>query len=263
MLVGAEPKQQRFTVHLDVITKRSGFFRAARSDRWLSDKAKPADLQQYDPDIFVSYLHCIYRDAVPRSNQLGDEAAAKSAVAAMNRNTVSGNEYYRYLAELYVLADGLQDPITANLVIDETRRFSCIACLPGCPVLEFAFRHTLLGDGLRKVLADIYVFNSLGVSAEHFPREFLMLVIERSMAMSRNNPAVSGAVEAVAEKTLYAIGDTEPVWTDGRSRSTREYHQKTGDDQESEEEEDGDDDDDSSDDEGDEEYDEEEDESEG
>jgi hypothetical protein len=73
VLVGAGAKQRRFTVHHDLITKRSKFFRAARSERWTLIKSKPADLQHCDPDIFAKYLHCIYRDAVPFYDMFYDD----------------------------------------------------------------------------------------------------------------------------------------------------------------------------------------------
>lgn len=235
MLVGAEPKQQRFTVHHDIITRRSGFFRAARSERWTTDKSKPANMQQYDPEIFASYLHCIYRDVVPRPNKWTPEADAQRAMNATNHDTDSGNEYYRYLVKLYIIADSLRDPTTANLVIDETRRFSYVACLPGFPVVKLAFRHTMPGDGLRKVLADVYVFKGSSISGEHCPLAFLMLVIGRSMATRKKNEAVSAAIEAVAQSSLYAIGDKVPLGIDGKHRSISEYQRKTGDDQQTEE----------------------------
>ena len=48
VLVGAKPDQQSFTVHHDIATQRSGFFRAARSNRW-TDPTKPTELVDDEP----------------------------------------------------------------------------------------------------------------------------------------------------------------------------------------------------------------------
>jgi hypothetical protein len=64
VLVGSRSNQKRFTLHHDIFTKRSRFFRAARSERW-APGTKPTDLHEYDLSIFNLYLHCVYRDALP------------------------------------------------------------------------------------------------------------------------------------------------------------------------------------------------------
>lgn len=45
------------------MTKRSEFFRAARSPEWLAvsaDPTKPVDCTDDDPDVFSAYLNCVY-----------------------------------------------------------------------------------------------------------------------------------------------------------------------------------------------------------
>ena len=61
MLVGKEPSRTRFTVHQDLIVKRSEFFRAARSSLWTSPDV-PTTLgdEDYDPEVISAYLHCLY-----------------------------------------------------------------------------------------------------------------------------------------------------------------------------------------------------------
>lgn len=60
IVVGRDCLQKRFTVHTDVFTKRSEFFRATRSPRWLTDPTKPVDLEDDDPYVFSAYLNCVY-----------------------------------------------------------------------------------------------------------------------------------------------------------------------------------------------------------
>jgi hypothetical protein len=53
--VGNKPNRERFTVHHDLITQRSEFFRAARSSQW-TKPGKPSRLADDDPNIFSIYV---------------------------------------------------------------------------------------------------------------------------------------------------------------------------------------------------------------
>jgi hypothetical protein len=59
LLVGKAPNQQRFTVYHDLLVQRSEFFRAARSSRWTKE-GKPTTLDDYNPEVFSTYLYCLY-----------------------------------------------------------------------------------------------------------------------------------------------------------------------------------------------------------
>ena len=60
IIVGQEPAQ-RFTVHTDVLVPRSKFLTATRKPEWLAGNAsKPVDLSDEDPDVFQTYLNCVY-----------------------------------------------------------------------------------------------------------------------------------------------------------------------------------------------------------
>lgn len=227
VLVGAGAKQRRFTVHHDLITKRSKFFRAARSERWTLDKSKPADLQHCDPDIFANYLHCVYHDTVPLYDRWkdGDDINASYAMELMCRETWFADKYYEHLVKLYTTADSLEDPITANMVVDEVRRISQKACPPLASKVKLAFDNTVLGDNMRKVLADIFVSVSDARGDEDledvdYPEDFLKLVVERFKTM-RGYTRVEDATTKIAEKTLWALGDDEC----GRL-ARRQYHRE-------------------------------------
>ena len=236
MLVGAGAKQRRFTVHHDLITKRSKFFRAARSERWTLIKSKPADLQHCDPDIFAKYLHCIYRDAVPFYDMFYDdgdtvETNATYTMDVIRTDSYFADQYYEYLVKLYTTADSLQDPTTANMVIDEMRRISQQAAEPNSETLELVFDHTVPGDNMRKVLADIFIFNGheLG-DAIDYPPDFLKLIVERFKTMRETNSEVRDAATKVGKKTLWAFGGGE-----AGDQACREYHQETEEDSKMEE----------------------------
>jgi hypothetical protein len=65
------------------MTQRSEFFRAARSSQWLTDPAKPADLEDDDPEIVSGYLSCVYfgiealkadiEDQAPKGDKVDEE----------------------------------------------------------------------------------------------------------------------------------------------------------------------------------------------
>lgn len=70
MLVGKAPDQKRSTVHQDLIVKRSNFFKAARSSLWTKPDV-PTTLDDHDPEVFSTYLHCLYYGADAIKDRLG------------------------------------------------------------------------------------------------------------------------------------------------------------------------------------------------
>ena len=57
--VGKKPFRERFTVHYDLFTQRSKFFRAATSPQW-ERPGKPCRLVDDDLMVFAIYVHCLY-----------------------------------------------------------------------------------------------------------------------------------------------------------------------------------------------------------
>jgi len=51
VLVGHGGDQRRYILHTDLFTKRSGFFKAARSERW-SKGTKPTELPDHEAETF-------------------------------------------------------------------------------------------------------------------------------------------------------------------------------------------------------------------
>jgi hypothetical protein len=178
VLVGTAPEQKLFTVHRDIATKRSGFFRAAKSGRWT--QTKPTDLQEHDPDTFNRYLHCLYRNAVPEHilpPATLDKESFEQYVANVKH---SADRQFEYLVDLYILADSLIDPITANMAIAKIRRFGRIkGYSPGAKVIDRVFRSTREDDGLRNLLADCHIYNLYVQYDGDFPKDFLFLVLRR------------------------------------------------------------------------------------
>lgn len=60
VVVGKSPSSQRFTLHSNVFTSRSGFLKAARKPEWLTDFTKCTELQDEEPEVFSRYMNCVY-----------------------------------------------------------------------------------------------------------------------------------------------------------------------------------------------------------
>lgn len=178
VLVGTAPDQKLFTVHCDIATKRSGFFRAAKSGRWT--QTKPTDLHEHDPDTFNRYLHCLYHNAIPDIPPpiISDEEPETQSFEEFVVN--ENDRHFGYLIDLYVLADSLINPLTANMAITEIRRLGLKdGYEPGAKVIERVFRSTREGDGLRNLLADCCIYTTDVYFEGVFPKAFLLLVVQR------------------------------------------------------------------------------------
>jgi hypothetical protein len=172
--------QQRFTLHTDVFTKRSEFFRVARSPEWLVDPSKPVDLQDDDPEVFSAYMNCGYfgieilggNDWPPpedddsmvdkefedafRFSQKECEKRAAATHGVLSLYTSNCMEHFRLLAKVYLQADRLKDFATANLVIDEITDFAerTNHSSPN-DVINMVYKSTVHGSPFRKLIRDI------------------------------------------------------------------------------------------------------------
>jgi hypothetical protein len=233
VLVGAGSNETRFTVHHDIITKRSAFFRTARSERWTNEKTKPADLQAYKPETFEMYLHCLYHDTVtkptvlykrvpPPDKKSGPEILKKHREQETIARQVYSDSRLMELVDLYVLADILVDPLTMNISIDEIRRFSKLFDEPSAKVITHAFRFTSEGDGLRMLFADYFVYGSSKIPSSDLPQGFFRVVGERFLEVK-----VDGNI---------LVEDTLPSWFQDVSGSddwdNHAYYQDLEDDEE-------------------------------
>lgn len=261
----------------DLLTQRSEFFRAARSERWNHDPAKPTTLDDVDTEAFSEYLHCVtcgaeslttlvqsmldehdmYQknpsgtkdsDNETSNDDGGGEDNSDDSDAKRNNDVVASdagdtNEAYRsymrprrpvemFLIDLYLLADKLIDPITANLVIEELIRVveKRHRYLEG-PVVRFVYESTTAGSPLRMFIRDhTLVDNVIGTTnSRHFqrwelPAEFLKDVVLAFLATNRSNAA--GVIQEVycnknLQPDLYHQL-VDPVGSAGTAAVTRE-----------------------------------------
>jgi hypothetical protein len=129
-------EQKRFTLHTNVFVARSGFFKAARSAAWNPDPLKPTILDDDDdPEVFENYMRCVYSgdlDPFPYERHGLDDAHVNA------------------LIKMWVLADKLLDPKTANLVMDKIVKF-CAALIEFRDIscFKLAYSSTAKGSPLR------------------------------------------------------------------------------------------------------------------
>jgi hypothetical protein len=190
--VGSAPEQQLFTLHHEIFTRRSRFFRVARSERW-TPGTKPTELHEHYAGIFNLYVHCVYRNVLPSMEASiflppnnGNATDPPQSPEQAQQGEVNRKDLidlrYEALINLYILADVLLDPTTANMAIDEIRRFRLdVKSNPGAHVITFIYNSTKEGDGLRKVLADffIYSYTSLYMPKGDVPNDFFKFLMQR------------------------------------------------------------------------------------
>jgi hypothetical protein len=188
VLAGKAPlPQRRFTVHHNLFTQRSEFFRAARSSQWLTDPTKPVDLEDDDPEIVSKYLSCVYFGAAALRTDVEDQEPPRrtypdereedddpeDAFAWPQKELekskarlgldptpydIACDAQHLFLAKIWLQADKLQDPTTANLVADEIIRFSqAMRRNPSFMITNHAYELTMHGSPLRKLMRDFRV----------------------------------------------------------------------------------------------------------
>ena len=158
------------------------------------------------------YVHCVYRNVLPSMPALvfpplnnSNGADPPQSPEQAQQSDVDRNLRYKALIKLYILADRLLDPTTANMAIDEIRRFSeSVKCNPSAQAITFVFDSTKEGDGLRKLLADFIIYTGAYLPEGDVPEGFFKFVLERYLAGRRD-----GHVERSDFRTV--IG--KDIWT--------------------------------------------------
>jgi len=149
-------QSETFSLHTTVFTERSEFLRAARKPEWLADNPKkPVDLHDEDAKVFNTYVNCIY---------FGHEALQQTTdeIEHQSEQDINRRKYERYgtLVGLYQLADKLQDPDTANIAIDEIKRFGDVhKYIGGHATVRSVYDCTPANSPLRRLMCDAWVYS--------------------------------------------------------------------------------------------------------
>jgi hypothetical protein len=173
-----------FELEHDITTKRSKPF---RSDRWTS-KTNETELPHDSPmsgsnDNSLDYdqmpeqpyprVALMYEDKWPpqhteRANKLYDFLMQSFH-----------NEQYTDFIKLYILANHLKDPATANMAVDKIRiHMGKYVWTPSTEVINLVLDSTKKDDGLRFVFADFFVYQTGPRLDPELPKEFFVLVTQ-------------------------------------------------------------------------------------
>jgi hypothetical protein len=188
--VGAS--QQRFVVHEEIVIKRSRFIRLARQRRW-NKKNTGKMMADERPELFSAYLHCLYFGAGSLRKRIAPEEAMSTDNA-------------KFLTDLYIVADKLLDPVTANLVIDELAILldSDLDDKLSSPVTVHVYTATSDGSPLRRLVRDHHIHEAtciwpLNAREQGLPYAFLQDVLVETFRLESENP--KGIVEDVFQNS--------------------------------------------------------------
>ena len=185
-------------------------------------RKKATKLVDDKPHIFSAYLNCLYLGAgfmikQPKTDNI--EGSAAEVEEAKKITKAKDQETLEFFVELYLLADKLLDPGTANLVIDELISFvDTLSWVSDNSSITHVYDHTVDGNPLRQLLVDYHIheatpdwFNKDSKATSQPPLEFLQDIIIENGRLQAENP--QGVIERVFRN--YAT-----------SRPKDHYHQK-------------------------------------
>lgn len=178
VVVGPARKEQRFTIHKNLICASSKFFQAACSKRWAEGRAKEVHLDEVKTETFRAYIVWVYAGKITanKSKQSDPEEAALDEFA----ETV----------DLYLLGEYLNDLGLRNAAMRALVKNSKIWIIQLLPkLIDHIWKSTLPDSLLRKMIVDAIVSRALDSmytsgfeqhSAE-YPKDFLRCVAVASM----------------------------------------------------------------------------------
>jgi hypothetical protein len=121
------------------------------------------------------------------------------------------DSHYDALIKLYLLSDKLQDILTVNMAIDKIQQFTKVAgCYPGKSPVSTAYQSTVEGSPLRKLLRDIYFYDTTSDNRDHcnryqesgFPNEFLHDILKEYMRVKTESDDVTNFFEVATNDHL-------------------------------------------------------------
>lgn len=114
--------------------------------------------------------------------------------ACETSSKLTNDQRYRFLSELYFLADKLMDPTSANLAIDEMIRFAQESHFyPSLNIVRLIYKSTPRGSPLRKLVRDWHIHHIEGHWVDSFeivdhPLHFVQDILHKVWALNRENP---------------------------------------------------------------------------
>jgi hypothetical protein len=177
-----------------MIANRSGFLETARSSRWNKDPEVPVDLSDADPQDFSDYLQLVYTSELAPFDPTISQYRSNGSLIKGNASTRSVlDAYFHMLARLYVLADELEDLISANKIMDRLLDFNhTLQVLPPPPTITWLYENTPSNIPLRRMMRDLYIYESGnsyfdGKGEAELPYELLIEMIREHRKLRKEN----------------------------------------------------------------------------
>ena len=217
VVVGNRKKQWWIEVEHDIMTKRSKLFQFDRS----TSKTNQIELPGHDRRTFEMYENVVRYDKMleelyPRAAQLYEKKSLCERTEKQKEQYSAvlqayHDDQYSDFVEVYSLANYLEDPTTANIVIDGIRMYmEKYAYAPSKKVIRLVLNSTEENDGLRLVFADFFVYQSGHRLDPKLPKEFFILVTQRYESMKTDQKIV--VKKELVERFGLAVQDKH--WND-------------------------------------------------
>lgn len=119
-------------------------------------------LSKTDPEDFSNYLQLVYFDTIAQPDpKIPRYSTNCSAAEGEDDIRFASESYFFMLARLYVLADKLQDLLSANKVMDRLLSFnSTTKFLLPRHTITWVWEHSPANSALRKMVRDIYIYET-------------------------------------------------------------------------------------------------------
>lgn len=170
----------RVTVHKDVLTSSSGFFRAACGGSWKESKEKSISLPETTEEIFMIYVGWLYTG----NAEVYDEDEHQDLPKASE--TVRSDVFdigFDNIVDSYILGDFLDDESFCNALIDNLMLLSLFTkTLPDRASIGKYWAQLPQGSGIRRLLVDLEVSygetDCLSSDNRHWPYDYLIELVK-------------------------------------------------------------------------------------
>ena len=175
-MVGPAGKEQRFTIHKDLVCASSKFFKVACSKRWAEGRAKQVRLDEVRTDTFRAYVVWVYAEKITANKST--QADAKAAAL----------DEFTEMVDLYLLGEYLDDLRLRNAAMKAlitNGKLWAIQLRPG--LVDHIWKSTLPDSFLRKLIVDATIWRGLDpISASGFEQhsaEYPQNFLEPSLSL--------------------------------------------------------------------------------